>query len=204
MSDDMTDEMGSGESSRESLEQIERDTSIGVRRLAPILNGGDLSSLGRGWSNLDIRPVSKAVVVGIGGTGVQVAGRLKAAIQADRTDQRAVESVSVISIDSVGEREQKPSLPLGVHLGSSLHRIATFDASRYIRGQLPNDPFLQSWWDNDYEVIPGSLINGLKRERMLGRLAFYKDRPSIRKHLVTAMRSAAAVRSEHISGGDPG
>ena len=158
----------------------------------------------RGLGGHELRPVSAAVVIGLGGSGIQCVSRIRSAVMADRIDQHARDAIAFLGIDAVDDKGQKPPLPAGVDLGSDYINLQGFNPAAYLKGQKPNDPFLQSWWDDRYKVPNGPMNDGLKRERMLGRLCFHKDAATIRTRIGQAMTRAAAVRSEYVAEGDPG
>lgn len=158
----------------------------------------------RGLGGHELRPVSSAVVIGLGGSGIQCVSRIRSAVMADRIDQHAREAIAFLGIDAVDDKGQKPPLPPGVDLGADYINLQGFNPAAYLKGQKPNDPFLQSWWDDRYKVPNGPMNEGLKRERMLGRLCFHKDSATIRTRISQAMTSAARVRSEYVAEGDPG
>jgi hypothetical protein len=165
--------------------------------------GGERLAM-RGVSHLEIRPVSAAVVIGLGGSGIQVVSRLRAGVRGNRIDQDAEDAVAFLGIDAVPQSSQQPPLPAGVDLGGDYLNLQGFNPSSYLSGQRPNDPFLQEWWDDRYEVPPGPMNEGLKRERMLGRLCFHKDANQVRRRIADAMTQAAQVRHQLIAKGDPG
>lgn len=162
----------------------------------------------RGHVVAEPRPVSAAVVIGIGGSGVQTAARIAAAVRADRPDQAALSAVRFLGIDAVPMskiHEQTP-LPPGVRLppASFLNLTATpFDATTYLRGQLSVDSFLASWWDEAYKVEAGPIADGLKRERMLGRLAFHRSAAEMRNAIALAMSEALRVNEDFVREGNP-
>ena len=75
-----------------------------------------------------------------------------------------------------------------------------FQASVYVRGQLSTDTYLQQWWDPDYQPPMGPITEGLKRERMLGRLAFHRVRQDLITKIGHAMSGAISI-SEHLGTG---
>lgn len=158
----------------------------------------------RGLGGHQLRPVSSAVVIGLGGSGIQCVSRIRSAVMADRIDQHARDAIAFLGIDAVDDKGQKPPLPPGVDLGADYINLQGFNPAAYLKGQKPNDPFLQSWWDDGYKVPSGPMNEGLKRERMLGRLCFHKDAATIRTRIAQAMTSAARVRSDYVAEGDPG
>ncbi len=105
-----------------------------------------------------LTPVSTAVVIGIGGSGIQTISRVRAALRAQRPDQAAIDSIKFLGIDAVDVGDQNPPLPPGVGLGlSEFFNLVEvpFDASSYLRGKLPSDEFLNQWWDSGYNVQMG-------------------------------------------------
>lgn len=152
------------------------------------------------------KPISAAVVIGVGGSGIHTITRLRAAVRAERPDQTAIDSMTFLGIDAVELSAQQGGLPVGVGLDPGEFFNVTADPfvpSAYIRGQLPSDGYLKQWWDPDYQVPTGPVTQGLKRERMLGRLAFYRVRPGLVARIGGAMSRAVSV-SEHFGvGGRP-
>ena len=149
------------------------------------------------------RPISAAVVIGIGGSGIQTITRLRSAARADRPDQAAIDSLKFVGIDAVDLTSQQPPLPHGVSLDVGEFFNVTedpFQASVYVRGQLPTDTYLQQWWDPDYQPPMGPITDGLKRERMLGRLAFHRVRQDLVTKIEHSMSGAISI-SEHLGTG---
>lgn len=150
-----------------------------------------------------LRPISAAVVIGIGGSGIQTVTRLRSAVHADRPDQAAIDSLKFLGIDAVDLTSQQPPLPDGVSLDVGEFFNVTenpFQASVYLRGQLPTDTYLKQWWDPDYQVPMGPITQGLKRQRMLGRLAFHRIRQDLIAKIGHAMSDAISI-SEHLGTG---
>lgn len=181
---------------------------FGTQGLEPELTsalaaGGTLKHV-RGLSAATLKPASAAVVIGLGGSGVQTAARVKAAVRAVRLDKQALDAVAFLGIDAVSEQKQNPPLPLGVDLGPDLLNLSGFNAAAYLRTQLATDPFLQAWWDDGYSVPTGELTEGLKRERMLGRLCFNQEAPRIRRRIDQAIIQALKVRSDYVAQGAVG
>lgn len=150
-----------------------------------------------------LKPISAAVVIGIGGSGIQTITRLRSAVRSDRPDQAAIDSLKFLGIDAVALTSQQPPLPDGVSLDVGEFFNVTedpFNASVYVRGKLPTDTYLQQWWDPDYYPPMGPITDGLKRERMLGRLAFYRVRQDLVAKIGQAMSGAISI-SEHLGTG---
>ena len=150
-----------------------------------------------------LKPISAAVVIGIGGSGIQTITRLRSAVHADRPDQAAIDSLKFLGVDAVDLTSQQPPLPDGVSLDVGEFFNVTedpFQASVYVRGQLSTDTYLQQWWDPDYQPPMGPITEGLKRERMLGRLAFHRVRQDLITKIGHAMSGAISI-SEHLGTG---
>jgi len=149
------------------------------------------------------RPISAAVVIGVGGSGIQTIARLRSALRAGRVDQRAVDAVSFLGIDSVSQERMMPPLPANVELaaGEYLNILgnAPVNGRQFVEQQLQGNAFLQQWWDPAYEAPDETLDRGLKRERMLGRLAF----TLVREELVTKIQDAIrqAIKLDPAGGG---
>lgn len=173
-------------------------------RMTGLLSGEGGAVQVRGVAGRTIKPVSAAVVIGLGGTGVQTVARIKSAVDAGRIDQEAHNAVTFLAIDAVGTDKMNPPLPDGVGLSGDLMNLTGFNAGAYLDGQLPNDRFLQQWWDNDYRVDRGELIDGLKRERMLGRLCFHQEVPRVRKLIQQKMSEALGIRADVVAAGRGG
>ena len=159
----------------------------------------------RGVRGVDeLTPVTAAVVIGIGGAGIQTISRVRTAIRDHRPDEAAIDSVRFVGIDAVDVSDQNPPLPPGVGLGIGefYNLVETpFDASSYIRSQLPADEFLQKWWDPDYRPPMGPLTEGLKRERMLGRLTFHRATGQLINRIESAITSAVEIGGQLGTGG---
>jgi Tubulin like len=156
----------------------------------------------RGLARAQYLPVSSAVVIGLGGSGVQTIARVRAALLADRPDQTAVDAIQLLGIDSVDVTEQNPPLPAGVDLSrSEFLTLNGFNAYAFINGRLGTDDHLKAFWDTDYEPPRDPLTDGFKRERMLGRLGFREYSMRIAQQISSAMSRAMSVKSEAIQEG---
>ena len=153
----------------------------------------------------ELTPDSAAVVIGIGGSGIQTIARLRAAIRGHRPEEAAIDSVQFLGIDAVDTSDQQPPLPPGVNLGTGefFNLVGTpFDAYSYIQSQLPSDAYLQTWWDPRYQPPMGPLTEGLKRERMLGRLAFHRVTDQLVRRIQASITAAVEIGGDLGVGGD--
>lgn len=148
--------------------------------------------------------LARAVVVGIGGSGIQTITRVRSAIQAERPDRAAVPEISFLGIDAVDLSKQWPALPPGSTLTKREFLNLTdeaFDAHDFVSKNLGHSADLARWWDPHYEAPRGQLTDGLKQNRMIGRLAFYRERRNLSSRLSSAIHSALSVESEHMQAG---
>lgn len=153
------------------------------------------------------RPLSIGLVIGIGGAGIQTISRVRSAILADRPDAAATPSIQFLGIDAVDLSKQVPPLPPGVGLGGrEFFNLTTrpFDAYEYVKQVSGADSDLSRWWDSNYQVPAGPLVDGLKQARMLGRLAFYRDSANLTSRIVAAGHAAVALKGEHMEKGITG
>lgn len=152
----------------------------------------------------DAKELATAVVIGLGGSGIQTISRVKAAMTGNRPDADALDSVKFLGIDAVEPEGQFPQLPPGVGLMDSEYVNITrdpFDPWEYIQYQLASNSDLQRWWDERYEPEMGQLVDGLKRSRMLGRLAFYAATGPISDAITHVMTDAVRLLPDFLPQG---
>lgn len=128
--------------------------------------------------------MSTALVIGIGGSGVQTLGRLRRALRdTSRPDTTRIDNVHLLAIDAVGQDRQFPPLPPDAHLAQEEYYSIIGDpapnAYTYVQSRLPHDPVLRQSWDGDYIAPNEPLTDGLKRSRPLGDLAFEVNRAEL-------------------------
>lgn len=151
----------------------------------------------------NLEPVAAAVVIGIGGSGIQTITRLRDAVRSERPEEAAIDSIRFVGIDAVDLSQQNPPLPadMGLGTGEFFNLVETpFDAHTYIRNRLASDVFLSEWWDPSYEPPVGPLTEGLKRERMLGRLAFHRAYDHLLPRIHSAITRALEIGAESDEG----
>lgn len=141
------------------------------------------------------RPLAQAVVIGIGGTGAQVVGRLNGAIRGGRVDQHAVDSVEMLLFDAAADPVQQMELPPGSMLrpGVGVHTFDAFIPAGIVRQRLGADSHLTSWWDERHKLAMDPMEDGLRRDRMLGRLWFYHHSEQIRAAIAGAVTRATRI-----------
>ena len=136
-------------------------------------------------------PVSSALVLGIGGSGIQTLSRLRSAVRdTTRSGRAAVDNVVFLGMDAVEQTQQYPPLPnrTGLSPQEYLNIVPNgFAPGPFLRANRPLDPWLSTWWDASFEPPNMPLVAGLARSRMLGRLAFYQASETIRQRITNAM-----------------
>ena len=141
-------------------------------------------------------PLSAAVVIGLGGSGIQTVARVRSAVRADRPDQAAADSIRFLGIDAVDVSKQNPPLPPGVQLSSDEFLNLTevpFDPAAFVRSQLQHNASLKAWFDPTYFPPSGAQVEGMKRERMLGRLVFFREFDRLTAAISRAIDRAADI-----------
>lgn len=157
------------------------------------LNSGQRGAVGEGP---DIPPLSQAVVIGIGGSGIQTVSRIRSAILANRPDAVAHSAVAFLGVDAVNLTAQVPPLPANVALDpSDFYNLTSkeFNPAAYIRLVGGNSPTLAAWYDFDHSVPDQPLVHGLAQSRMLGRLAFYRESQTLASRIEEAFSRTLAI-----------
>lgn len=165
------------------------------------------STRGVGTSAPAIRPVSQAIVIGVGGSGIQTVSRVKSMVEGQFPEAVARSSLRFLGVDSVGIASQHPALPSGVDLApDEYHNLTTtpFDASVLVKREAGYDSPLHGWWDFSRRVPTGPLDSGLKQDRMLGRLAFYREGAKLQQAIASAFRQSVQITAERVQQGEAG
>ena len=153
----------------------------------------------------DRRPLSYGLVIGLGGAGIQTISRVKNAVQGNRPDAAAAESVRFLGIDAVKFDDQVPPLPPDhgldprEFLNITEQGFEPLTSMQHLRGAGRLD-----WWDPYYQPPRGDQTQGLRRSRMLGRLAWLEARAQVGGQLQQAMNDAVEIRERHVTAGQVG
>lgn len=169
-----------------------------------LLPGGDEEQM-VGVGATSTESLATGVVIGIGGSGIQTIARVRSWMRSNRPDAVAVPSVSFLGIDAVPLSKQRPPLPRGVHLSEQREFLnitqRPFNPAGFIDGQLSSSTDLQGWWDTRFKPPMTNVTDGLKRSRMLGRLAFYRATHDIAPAIERAMRESISIQRAHVERG---
>ncbi len=148
--------------------------------------------------NTATQQYANTVVIGVGGSGVQVVSRLRAAVRdRARPSQSRLDGVAFLGIDALEMTSQYPALPKGVGLADDeFINVAgqVFNPAEYVRAQLQSNGEVSKWFDPTYEVPNEPIVHALARSRMLGHLAFDFARHNIERAVKQAIDRARHVR----------
>lgn len=173
-----------------------------IRR--PSLDDTSGAELGGGPGQIKVTPLAQGVVIGVGGSGIQTISRVKSAIEAARPEAAARSALSFLGVDAVLPERQHPPLPPGIGLRKEEYFNLTstpFDAAALVRNESNANSPLNEWWDFAQSVPSGPLTDGLKQNRPLGRLAFYRAGSDLVQRVTQAMVQSARVDRDVISSG---
>jgi len=150
--------------------------------------------------NLPTR-LAAAVVVGLGGSGIQTISRVRRAVRSARPDADAVDGITFLGIDAVNFGDQEPKIPPEATEGLPFLNITreAFNPRDIVANALSADPQLRAWWDARYVPPAGTITTGMKQQRMLGRLAFYQDRNNIHRRIGAAVTEASQIRAANVA-----
>ena len=142
--------------------------------------------------------LSTAIVIGIGGSGIQTLGRLSRAIRDEtRPDNTLVDNVHLLGLDAVEQSQQHPELPtecvLAPHEYFNIVGEQPLNAYTYVAEAMQHDVVLQQSWDPDYVPPNEPLTDGLKRSRGLGDLAFEINRGRVEAQIEQVFARALAA-----------
>jgi hypothetical protein len=142
--------------------------------------------------------LSTAIVIGIGGSGVQTLGRLSRAVRdKTRPDNTLVDNIHLLGLDAVEQSQQNPELPLecllAPHEYFNIVGEQPLNAYSYVSEAMQHDVVLQQSWDPDYIPPNEPLTDGLKRSRGLGDLAFEINRGRVEAQIEQVFSRALAA-----------
>lgn len=142
-------------------------------------------------------PITSAVVIGIGGSGVHTLGRLRKAVRdTNRPGRTSLDNVKFLAIDAVDQTGQLPALPPGAELGvAEFLNIASkpINAYEYVAKAWQHDSSLRATWDLTYTAPNQPLTDGMKRSRALGNLVFRTQAVELQAAIQRTLDAAVAL-----------
>lgn len=162
---------------------------------------------GMGTSVPDVLPISQAVVIGLGGTGIQTISRVKSMVEGNFPEASATSSLVFLGVDAVTQDSQEPPLPKGIRLDDSEFFNLTeelFEPSLLVKQEASYESHLHRWYDFSKRLPVGPLGDGLKQDRMLGRLAYYRVGKRLEDRIETAFRKASGITADGVHSGSVG
>lgn len=120
------------------------------------------------------RTPQPTLIIGLGGTGAEVACRLKQhlVMEYGRVQEHA-DMIKFLVFDTIGLLKQQNQEIIKMFSEAEEEYIslaADFNAFAYVQENYSKDRDLRDWWDNRYSVSPQYQEWGAKRVRQLGRL----------------------------------
>lgn len=170
-------------------------------------SASDAPRRGVGSDRPAIPPLAQALVMGLGGSGIQTVSRVKSMIDSSFPEAAATSSVTFLGVDAVDLKLQNPPLPPGVSIAASDFFNLTetmFDPEAIVRSESTHHSPLQEWWDFNRKIAPGAQTEGLKQDRMLGRLAYYREGDRLSSRIAAGLRAAATLTARGVGAGQGG
>lgn len=142
-------------------------------------------------------PPEPHLVIGLGGSGIQVAARV-AARRRNLQPGEARGALRVLAVDEHDQVRQSPPLPAGVTLDE--HEFVHLNdppliAREYLKARLPCDTSLQAWWADELKHL--SMLDDWPPgpSRMAKRLLYHRGAALLRQAIDRSLRGLIAVHS---------
>lgn len=119
------------------------------------------------------RGVAPTLIIGIGGTGIEVVGRLKKHLRVHYHGyEQPADMIKFLLFDTISITKQDRELAevFSESEEEYINLSSNFNAFAYLQENYSKDQDLRKWWDNRYSVSPQYQEWGAKRVRQLGRL----------------------------------
>jgi len=113
--------------------------------------------------------LNPALIIGLGGSGVEIARRFRRRLVRDYPDSPHVRVIGIDTDPQQIDREDSPRLP-----DSSFYHAGNFNMAQYVSERsIGNFPQIRAWW-RGYHSLPASYIAvGAGQRRPIGRLALF-------------------------------
>lgn len=129
------------------------------------------------YEERDNSGVAPTLIVGIGGTGLEVVGRLKKHLRLHYHGyEQPADMIKFLLFDTISLNKQKNDVPQVFSEAEEeyINLSSNFNAYAYLKENYAKDRDLRQWWDNRYSVSPQYQEWGAKRVRQLGRLFLHQ------------------------------
>jgi hypothetical protein len=150
------------------------------------------------------RSLVPTLVVGLGGTGAEVACRLKKKLLATRGRAgRNLEMTKFQIFDTVSANKQQNKDISRLFSESEEEYVClstNFNAYEYLKQNYAKDPDLRDWWDNRYSVSPQYQEWGAKRVRQLGRLFLHHRHLQVESMIQQKVSDTCTIYEELVRG----
>jgi serine/threonine protein phosphatase PrpC len=111
--------------------------------------------------------LSPTLVIGLGGTGVEIVRLVKARVRESRTPMPEI--IGFLAFDT----EPCPNLPGEERLSQrEFGYLGDYNAS-HVLDNLTAHPHIQDWWMSSSSIISGMVHKGARQKRPVGRLSLY-------------------------------
>ena len=142
-----------------------------------------------------VRTLKPTIVLGLGGTGAEVTARIKQMVQEHyRALGTHMQMIQFMVLDTRPKDRQKNPLVRQVIQDSEYFCLGNIKLRDHVDEQLKINEDVRRWWDERYPCPPGSLDEGAKRTRQVGRFCLHKARTQVENKLNTT-----AVRVRELS-----
>ena len=149
------------------------DNTITTEEFLEDLTGKPKEKSGPETEASDKKGVAPTLIIGIGGTGMEVVGRLKKHLRVHYHGyEQPADMIKFLLFDTISITKQDEELAQVFSEAEEeyINLSANFNAFAYLQENYAKDKDLRRWWDNRYSVSPQYQEWGAKRVRQLGRL----------------------------------
>lgn len=180
------------------------DNMITTDEFLDDLTGKSKVSARSGNETREKRGVAPTLVVGLGGTGVEVVGRLKRRLRTHyRSHEKPADMIKFLLFDTVAITKQHDPDASQIFSESDEEYVnlsTNFNAYAYLQQNYAKDKDLREWWDNRYSVSPQYQEWGAKRVRQLGRLFLHHKHLQVESIIQKKVSDTCTLYEELVRG----
>jgi hypothetical protein len=134
-----------------------------------------------------------ALIIGLGGSGIEIVRRFKHRLERDYEDQS---HVRFLGIDTDVQREPRDGVPK-LKDGEFIH-ASNFSPEQYVSpNALNNYPEIREWWRGYDRIALGMISTGAGQRRPVGRLALFVHFAQIRQAMARQIGEIFKTESFH-------